>query len=129
MSHRSQVLVGGVVVALVAALLVGGVTRSPVAYSQESAGAGRTARFALVTGIAGNTPNTQTMYLVDETNELLFAFEYSARGKPTESMDFRGIVDLRKYAKRGLELRANAEKKDKKGKKKRPSTRTRASRE
>jgi hypothetical protein len=107
MARRTQLAVGVGLVGLVVGYLVGG-ARAPSAHAQETA-EGRAGRFALVTGIGGNVPNSQTLYLVDERHELLFAFEYGARRKPAESIEFRGFRDLRQYIRRALKLREDYE--------------------
>lgn len=96
--------------AVVGAMAVGGRLFPETGFSQPSEGAGRTARFALVTGVRGNNANEQTVYILDEANELLFAFEYSALRKPDKNMELKGVTDLRRYVGRALKLRAEAEK-------------------
>ena len=113
MSQRVQLVVGAVLVAAVVGLLVGGAVVPAPAYSQGHEGEGRTGRFALVTGIRGSTPNTQTVYLVDEANELLFTFEYNALRKK-DKMELQAATDIRKYIHRGLELRKQKAKQAKK---------------
>jgi len=116
MAQHRQLVVGVALVAAVAGLIVG-VALLPAATGQESAGEGRTGRFALVTGIRGNQPNTQTVYILDETNEVLLAFEYDARGRSGQ-MEIQAVVDLHRYIERAIELRAQANK----GRKTRPIT-------
>ena len=113
MSQGTQVVVGAALVALVVGLLVGGAVGPAAAYSQGHQGEGRTGRFALVTGIRGSTPNTQTVYFVDEANEMLFTFEYNALRKK-DKMELQAATDIRKYIRRGLELRAEKAKQAKK---------------
>lgn len=104
MSGRTQFWIGSVMMALAIGLLVGGVIFPKAAYSQE--GEGRTGRYALVTGIPGNTQKSQTLYLVDDLNEILYIFEYSSRAK---ELAVREVSDLRRYATKLLEARSKKE--------------------
>jgi len=99
-----QFWIGSVMMALAIGLLVGGAIFPKAAYSQE--GEGRAGRYALVTGIPGNAPKTQTLYIIDDVNEILYAFEYSSRAK---EIAYRHATDIRRYGSKLLELRAKKE--------------------
>jgi hypothetical protein len=97
-------------------MLLGGGAAPATARSQGHQGEGRSARFTLVTGIPGSTADTQTLYVIDDTNELLFTFEYNAVRRK-DKMTPQAVTDLRKYIHRAVELRAEARQKDKDKKK------------
>jgi len=105
MSGRTQFWVGSVMMALAVGLLVGGMVFPKAAYSQD-AGEGRTSRFALVTGVPGTSPRSETLYIVDDMNEILYIFEYSSRAKEVQ---LRQATDIRRYSAKLLEARAKKE--------------------
>jgi len=110
MSDRAQCWVGAGMLALAVALIAGGPGLPTAAHGQSTGGEGRAGRFALVPGVRGTNANTQTVYILDETTEVLFTFEYDAR-KRKDNMELRSVADIRKYIRRALELRAKAEEK------------------
>lgn len=59
--------------------------------------------YAFVAGIRGRTADTQTLYIADDANEILFVLEYDARDKKLEGRD---AVNLRDHIKEILAKRA-----------------------
>jgi len=108
MSGRTQFWLGSLMLALAMGLLVGSFILPSPTYGQQSRGEGRAGRYALVTGIAGVTQKSQTLYVVDDANELLFVFEYSARSR---EIAFREATDMRRYASQAIKMRAKREEK------------------
>ena len=65
-------------------------------------------RYAMVTGVRGSAANTQTVYIVDDVNQILYAFEYHSRAK---EMKYRDHSDIYLFAGKLAELRQKAERK------------------
>jgi len=103
MSGRTQFWLGSVMLALAVGLLLGTSLLTRPTYAQESRGEGRSGRYALVTGIAGAATNTQSLYIVDDINQILFVFEYHARAN---RFTFRAASDIQRYAGELVEQRA-----------------------
>ena len=103
MSDRTHFWLGTAMLALAFGLLVGGLVMPRTLHSAalrrdvaiEGSGEGRTLRYALVTGLAGTARNTQTVFITDDTSDILFAFEYSSSAKKVK---FRNAFDLRRFA-------------------------------
>jgi hypothetical protein len=97
--------------ALAIGVLMGSLIAPRPAMAQGAAaaagGQGRTARYAFVTGIAGIQARSETLYVVDDANELLFVFEYSGSSHKCE---FKTAKDLRRDARDLMKLRAQVEK-------------------
>ena len=111
MSGRTQFWLGSVMLALAVGLMVGRVAVPRSAYAQESGfGEGKTRRYAMVTGIRGNAQNTQSIYVVDEVNQILYALEYHSR---TNKFDVKAMADVRKYTGKLSELRDKGERRTK----------------
>ena len=104
MSGKTQFWVGSVMLALAMGILVSTVVMPQVASAQ---GEGRSGRYALVPGVSGTTANSETLYILDDLNEVLFIFEYTSRSK---RVDLRDYVDLQLAAAAGLKRRAALEK-------------------
>ena len=98
MSDRARFLIGSVMIAVALGLIVGGFVLPRPAYSQQSSAEGRSGRYALVTGIEGSTRNTtQVVYLIDNTNRIMYAFEYSSSRKelrPRMPIDIQAVSDV-----------------------------------
>ena len=60
-------------------------------------------RYAMVTGIAGSAANTQTLYIVDDVHEILFAFEYHSRAN---RLTLKAVADIQLYAQGLVKKRA-----------------------
>jgi len=108
MSGRTQLWLGSVMLALAVGLLVSSAMFSRPAYAQEGIGEGRTRRYIVVTGPRGSAANTQTVYVVDDVNQILYAFEYHSRSK---EMKYRAHSDIYLFAGKLAELREKAERK------------------
>jgi len=108
MSGRSQFWLGSVMLALAVGLLVSSVLFSRPLYAQQGIGEGRTQRYAMVTGVRGSASNTQTVYIVDDVNQILYAFEYHSRAK---EMKYRDHSDIYLFAGKLADLREKAERK------------------
>ena len=108
MSGKTQFWLGSVALALAIGLMVGGVGPRR-GYAQEGGlGEGRSRRYAMVTGIRGSSTNTQTVYVVDDVNQLLYALEYHSR---SNEFKMRNIGDIRKYSDHWSEVRDKADRK------------------
>ena len=97
MSDRARFLIGSVMIAVALGLIVGGFVLPRPAYSQQSSAEGRSDRYALVTGIEGSTRNSQVVYLIDNTNRIMYAFEYSSSKKelrPRMPIDLQAVSDV-----------------------------------
>lgn len=105
MSDRTQFWLGTLMLALAMGLLAGGLI-FPEATVGEGGGAGQVGRYALLTGIRGSVASTQTLYLLDDQEDLLLAFEYNSRSR---EMSFKQPVNLRRYASEMIEKRARDE--------------------
>jgi hypothetical protein len=99
-----QFWLGAVTLALAMGLLVGSAMMPQTALAQ---GEGRAGRYTLVRGVQGTTQRSETVYVTDDLNEMLFIFEYSSRSK---SIDIREFVDLQVAGAAALKKRAAREK-------------------
>ena len=106
MSDRAKFLIGSVMIAVALGLIVGGFVLPRPAYSQQSSAEGRSERYSLVTGIEGSTRNSQVVYLIDNTNRIMYAFEYSAS---REELRPRMPIDLKVVSDKFIKLRAKRE--------------------
>ncbi|NQT86045.1 hypothetical protein HQ560_04725 [bacterium] len=105
MSGRKQFWLGSVMLAAAMGILVGTVVMPQTATAQT--GEGRTQRYALVRGVSGTTQRSETIYVVDDLNQMLFAYEYQSRSRKVE---FRQFVDLQAAGAAILKKRATREK-------------------
>jgi len=85
---------------------VSSVVFAPASYGQEGLGEGRTRRYAVVTGIRGSATNTQTVYVIDDVNQIVYAFEYHSR---SNEMKYRAHSDIRLFANKYIEKREETE--------------------
>jgi hypothetical protein len=104
MSDRTQFWLGTLMLALAMGLLAGGLIFPEATVGQEAAG--QVGRYALLTGIRGSVASTQTLYLLDDQEDLLLAFEYNSRSR---EISFKQPVNLRRYASEMIEKRARDE--------------------
>ncbi|MFP4055298.1 MAG: hypothetical protein ACLF0G_00340 [Candidatus Brocadiia bacterium] len=107
MSGKTQFWLGSLMLALAMGLLVGSFVLPRSAHGQPEVGPARSARYAILTGVRGSNPTEQTVYIVDDTNEILFVFEYDSRGSKRK-YEFQTAIDLRKYANMAIKARARA---------------------
>jgi len=105
MSDRKQFWLGSVMLAAAMGILVGTVVMPQTATAQD--GEGRSARHAMVRGVAGTTQRSETLYVVDDLNQFLFAFEYASRGGG--EVKFRQMADLQAAGVSVLKKRATRE--------------------
>ena len=105
MSGKMQFWLGAVTLALAMGLLVGSAMMPETALAQNAEG--RTSRFALVRGVRGTTQGSETVYITDDLNQMLFVFEYTSRSK---KVDIREFVDLQVAGAAALKKRAAREK-------------------
>ena len=104
MSDRAQFVLGSVMLALAIGLLVGSVVLPP---SAIGAGAeGRGFRYGLLTGVAGSTAQSETIYIIDDATEAVMVYEYNARA---HELTARNAIDLRGDAAREIKKRAAKE--------------------
>jgi hypothetical protein len=109
MSGRTQFWLGSVMLALAMGLLVGSFLYPRTTLAQDGVGGeGRTGRYALVPGVRGTTQQSETLYVVDDMNEVLFVFEYSSRSKEIEP---RALYDLQQAASGLIKKRAERDRK------------------
>lgn len=106
MSGRTQFWLGSVMLALAMGLLVGRAVVPRAAHAQENLGEGRTRRYAMVTGLRGTAQHTQTVFIVDDVNQIIFAIEYHSR---SNEFTLRKMADVRKVTAKLAELRDRAE--------------------
>jgi hypothetical protein len=111
MSGRTQFWAGSVMLALAVGLFVGGVVFPRPSYSQDVVGEGRSRKYAVVAGIRGILQNTQSLYIIDDRNDVLWVFEYNPRGSGKEKATPRAHIDLRDWATELQESRARRQKK------------------
>jgi hypothetical protein len=112
MSGRTQFIVGSVMLALAIGILAGSLISPRSAMGQGLAaanggGVGRTFRYAFVTGIPGTLPRSESLYVVDDANELLLVYEYTGTSHKCE---FRTAKDIRREARELIKLRSKGEK-------------------
>jgi hypothetical protein len=101
-----QFCLGSVMLALAMGLLAGSLIFPRATHSQEAQGEGRAGRYAVVTGIRGSAPSTQSLYLIDDATEILFAFEYNSR---SNKLEYQTASDVQRYASKLVEERARRE--------------------
>ncbi|MFW6161829.1 MAG: hypothetical protein ACODAJ_03615 [Planctomycetota bacterium] len=107
MKGRTQLWLGSVMLALAVGLLLSSTLFTRPGYAQNSGpGEGRTRRYVMVTGIRGSAANTQTVYVVDDVNQIVYAFEYHSRAK---EMRYRAHSDIYLYSSRLIEGRRESE--------------------
>ena len=107
MRGRTQFWLGSVTLAVVVGLLSGGLLTPQPAIGQEPLGAGAEAmRYSMVLGIAGSTERSQTLYLVDDLNDIFYVLEYSSK---TRTIVPRKVTDLRRYSAEIIRKRARRE--------------------
>ena len=110
MSGRTQFVIGSVMLALAIGLVVGVMVAPRGLWAADGGGAeGRTMRYALVTGITGTTPGSETVYLLDEANDLLIVYEYSSRSR---ELVLRTAGDIRRVASQFIKARAHKAEKE-----------------
>lgn len=106
MSGRTQFWLGSVMLAMAVGLLVSSAIFPRASYGQEGTGEGRTRRYVMITGIRGSATNTQTVYVVDDVNQIIYAFEYHSR---SNEMKYRAHSDVRLFANKFIEKREETE--------------------
>ncbi|NQT86044.1 hypothetical protein HQ560_04720 [bacterium] len=101
MSGKTHFWVGSVMLALAMGILVSSaiVPRTASAQDAESSGG----RYALVRGVPGSTANSETLYVLDDLNQIVFFFEYSSRSRTLEP---KAYIDLQPSVAAGLKKRA-----------------------
>ena len=106
MSDRMQFWLGTVMLALAVGLLVGSFAFPRASVAQEEPAQGALGRYGLLTGVRGSVASTQTLYVMDDQEDMLLAFEYNSRSNKLEWQGVGAAVNLRRYANQILELRA-----------------------
>src|SRR5271169_224084 len=98
MTGRTQFIVGSVMLALAIGILAGSLLspQSALGQATHEGGQGRSFRYALVTGIQGTMTNSESLYVVDDANEILMVLEYSGT---SHQYEFRTSRDLRRDAR------------------------------
>jgi hypothetical protein len=109
MSERTQFWLGSVLLALAVGLLAGGLVFPRAIWGQdEPTAVVPGGRYSVLTGIRGSTQHSQTLYLLDDVEDLLLAYEYDSRARQLEP-HLKGSANLRRYTARILEERAKVE--------------------
>ena len=97
MTDRTCFWLGTLMLALASGLLLGGVVLPRPTYAQLHYGEGRSAKYVVVTGVEGTAKHTQTIYITDNTNDILYIFEYSSSAK---DIRLRNVYDVRLFSTR-----------------------------
>jgi hypothetical protein len=111
MSDRTQFWFGTMMLALAAGLLIGGALLPRSTYGQQvlyDYGEGRSAKYMVVTGIEGTAAHTQTIYVTDNANDILYILEYSSAAK---DIKLRNLYDVRMFSGRLIKERDKREEK------------------
>ncbi|MFP4055297.1 MAG: hypothetical protein ACLF0G_00335 [Candidatus Brocadiia bacterium] len=113
MGAKKHFWLGMLMLALGVGFLVGGLLwpRRAAAQQFEGGAEGRSLRYGVVTGVRGSRTRSQTVYVIDDTNEFLYILEYSSAGSAKDALEWRGYADLRLFALKGLKERAERERK------------------
>lgn len=101
MSDRTHFWLGTLMLALALGLLVGGAVLPQPTLAQHF-GEGRSGKYLLVTGVEGTAIRTQTIYITDNVNDILYIFEYSSRAKEVK---IRNVYDVRMFSARLIKER------------------------
>ena len=101
MSGKTHFWVGSVMLALAMGILVSSAIVPRSVSAQDAEGGG--GRYALIRGVPGSTTNSETLYVLDDLNQIIFFFEYSSRSK---SLEPRTYIDLQPDVASGLKRRA-----------------------
>ncbi len=101
MSGKTHFWVGSVMLALAMGILVSSAIAPRNASAQDAEGSG--GRYALVRGVSGSAANSETLYLLDDLNQIVLFYEYSSRSRTLEPKAF---VDLQPLVAGGLRKRA-----------------------
>lgn len=111
MSGKTQFWLGSVMLALAVGLLVGrAIVSQPAHAAEASYGEGSSRRYKMVTGVRGTTANSQTIYVVDDVNQLMFVLEYHSKSNEFAT---RHVGDIRKYTSKIAEARDKSERRTK----------------
>ncbi|MFW6161828.1 MAG: hypothetical protein ACODAJ_03610 [Planctomycetota bacterium] len=109
MSDRTQFWLGSVMLALAVGLLAGGAIFPRATWGQdEPTAVVPGGRYSVLTGIRGSTQSSQTLYVLDDVEDLLLAYEYDSRSRELEP-HLKGSLNIRRYTAKILEERAKAE--------------------
>jgi hypothetical protein len=111
MSDRTQFWLGTMMLALAAGLLLGGVVLPRPSYGQQAGwhyGEGRSGKYMVVTGVEGSANRTQTIYVTDNANDILYVLEYSSAAK---DIKLRNVYDVRMFSTRLIKERDKREEK------------------
>jgi len=103
MRGRTQFWLGSVALAVVLGLLGGGVITPQTAVGQDELVGNTSMRYSMVLGLPGSTERSQTLYLIDDLNDIFYILEYTSKSR---SVTPRKIVDLRKYSTEVIHQRA-----------------------
>jgi len=110
MSDRTQFWLGSVLLALAMGLLAGSFIFPRATWGQDDVGVVQGGRYSVITGIRGSTQNSETLYVLDDVEDMLLPYEYSSRSHELEP-HLTAAVNIRRYSTKILEDRAKAERK------------------
>lgn len=105
MSDRTLFWLGTLMLVLAVGLLAGGLLLPRSTYAQHF-GEGRSGKYVLVTGVEGTAKRTQTIYITDNANDILYIFEYSSAAKDVK---IRNVYDVRRFSTRLIKERGKRE--------------------
>jgi len=94
--------------ALAIGLLAGGVLFPRTTWGQDEPLTTPGGRYTLITGIRGSTQSSESLYILDDVEDMLLAYEYNSRSHELEP-HLKGAVNIRRYTAEILEKRAKAE--------------------
>ena len=103
MRGRTQFWLGSVALAVVLGLLCGGVITPQTAVGQDELLGNTSMRYSMVLGLPGSVERSQTLYLIDDLNDIFYILEYSSKSR---NITPRKIVDLRRYSTEVIHTRA-----------------------
>jgi hypothetical protein len=110
MRGRTQFWLGSVALAVVLGLLCSGLITPLPAIGEDATGGAFANRYGMVTGLPGSTERSQTLYLIDDLNDIFYILEYSSK---TYKIEVRELIDLERYATEILKKRAKRDVKEK----------------
>jgi hypothetical protein len=112
MRGRTQFWLGSLSLALVLGLLCGGLLgpRPAGGAGDEELVGGTSYRYALVLGLPGLVAGSQTLYFMDDTNDIFYVLEYNSRSHKIEPTK---VSDLRRWGTEIIRARAKRDEKKK----------------
>ncbi|MFC1806489.1 hypothetical protein ACFL09_05865 [Planctomycetota bacterium] len=110
MSERTQFWLGSVMLALAMGLLAGSFIFPRATWGQDDVAVVEGGRYAVIPGLRGSSIGAETLYVLDDVEDLLMTYEYDSRKREFEPQ-LAGIANLRRYTAKIIEDRAKADRK------------------